>query len=94
MTTITQRADHEARVSLPLSFADSTVLIEQISDMEVRIRKIQATSEEAIRFTEESRSPLSDRDRDLFLALLDNPPPASETLKRAVRKCRGNQFQG
>jgi hypothetical protein len=31
-------------------------------------------------------SPLSDRDRDLFLSLLDNPPEPNEALKNAMRK--------
>jgi hypothetical protein len=86
MATITRTTDRKARVTLPASFADSTVIIEQISDTEIRIRKAQVIPEDEVRFAEESRHPLSDRDRDLFLALLDNPPPPSESLKKAARK--------
>ena len=43
-----------------------------------------------VRFLEESSAPLSDRDRDLFLSLLDNPPPANEALKKAARKHKGH----
>lgn len=90
MTTITRTTDSKARVCLPQSFADSTVIIELVSDTEVRIRKAQVIPEDEIRFAEESGRPLSDRDRDLFLALLDSPPPATEPLKKAARKHKGH----
>lgn len=32
--------------------------------------------------------PLSDTDRDLFLAALENPPPPTEALKRAMAAAR------
>jgi hypothetical protein len=86
MTTLTRTTDRKARVSLPQSFANATVIIEQVSDTEVRIRKAQVIPEDEIRFAEESSTPLSDRDRDLFLSLLDNPPPAKPSLKKAARK--------
>jgi hypothetical protein len=86
MAPLTRTTDRKARVSLPQSFANSTVLIEQISDTELRIRKAQVIPEDELRFTEESSRPLSDRDRDLFLALLENPPPANEALKEAIRE--------
>ena len=50
MATLTRTTDRKARVSLPQSFADSTVIIEQISDTEVRIRKAQVIPEDEIRF--------------------------------------------
>jgi hypothetical protein len=71
-------------VSLPQSFANVTVLIEQISDIELRIRKAQVTPEDEVPFREETAIPLSDRDRDLFLSLLDNPPPTKDALKKAA----------
>jgi hypothetical protein len=86
MAPLTRTTDRKARVSLPQAFANATVLIEQISDTELRIRKAQVIPEDEIPFAEESSPPLSDRDRDLFLALLDNPPPANEALKKAARK--------
>ncbi len=80
--------DKKARVSLPGEFANATVVIEKVSDTELRIRKAQVVPEDEYRFPEESVTPLSDRDRDLFLALLDNPPAANEALRRASAKYR------
>jgi uncharacterized protein (DUF1778 family) len=62
------------------------VIIDQVSDTEVRIRKAVVIPEAEVRFYEETATPLSDRDRDLFLDLLDYPPAASAALKRAMRK--------
>jgi hypothetical protein len=90
MTTLTRTTDQKARVSLPKSFANATILIEVVSDTELRIRKAHVIPEDEIRFTEESATPLSDRDRDLFLSLLDNPPPANEALKKAAARHKKN----
>ncbi len=86
MKTITRTTDQKARISLPKTFANSTVIIEQISETEVRIRKAQVVPEDEVRFAEEFAAPLSDGDRDLFLSLLDNPPPPNEALKRAAAR--------
>jgi uncharacterized protein (DUF1778 family) len=77
-------------LSLPQSFANATVLIEEISDTELRIRKAQVIPEDEIRFAEEVSTALSDRDRDLFLSLLDHPPPPTPALKKAARKHKAN----
>jgi Protein of unknown function (DUF1778) len=90
MAALTRTTDKKARVSLPQSFANATVIIEQVSDTEIRIRKAQVIPEDEIRFAEESATTLSDRDRDLFLSLLDNPPPANPALKKAARKHKGH----
>ncbi len=90
MAMLTRTTDRKARVSLPSSFANATVIIEQISDTELRIRKAQVIPEDEIRFAEESPTILSDRDRDLFLSLLENPPPANRNLKKAARKHKGH----
>lgn len=90
MATLTRTTDRKARVSLPPSFANATVIIEVVSDTEVRIRKAQVIPEDEIRFAEELSTPLSDRDRDRFLSLLDNPPPATPILKKAARKLNGH----
>jgi hypothetical protein len=90
VATLTRTTDETARVHLPESFANATVLIEQISDTELRIRKVQSIPEDDIRFVEESPITLSDRDRDLFLSLLDNSPPATPALKKAASKHKGN----
>jgi hypothetical protein len=86
VATETRTTDKKARVCLPKAFADCTVIIEQVSDTEVRIRKARVIPEDEIRFYEETREPLSDRDRDAFLALLENPPPPNEALRRAFAR--------
>ncbi|HEV3257397.1 MAG TPA: hypothetical protein VG013_10990 [Gemmataceae bacterium] len=84
MTAITRTTDPKGRVSLPKAFANTTVVIEQISDTELRVRKAQIIPEDELRFYEEAAPALSNRDRDLFLTLLDNPPPANEALRQAA----------
>lgn len=86
MSTLTRTTDRKARVSLPSSFANATVLIEQVSETELRIRKAQVIPEDELPFREESATLLSDQDRDRFLDLLDNPPRANEALKKAATK--------
>ncbi len=85
---LTRTTDRKARVSLPASFANATVLIEQVSDTELRIRKAQVIPEDEVPFREESVTTLSERDRDLFLSLLDDPPSPSDALKQAMAKKR------
>lgn len=86
MAIETRTTDKKARVCLPKTFANATVIIEQVSETEVRIRKAKVLPEDEIRFYEESLSPLSDRDRDIFLSLLDQPPRANRALRRAAAK--------
>ncbi len=86
MAPETRTTDAKARVTLPRTFANATVIIEQVSETEVRVRKAKVIPEEEFRFPEESIVPLSDRDRDLFLSLLNNPPPANAALRRAAKK--------
>ena len=86
MNILTRNTDPKGRVSLPKAFANATVIIEQVSGTELRIRKAQVIPEDDIRFREEVSMPLSDRDRDIFLALLENPPPPNEALKKRVAK--------
>jgi hypothetical protein len=86
MAIETRTTDAKARVTLPKAFANSTVVIEQVSDSEVRIRKARVIPEDEIRFYEETATPLSNRDRDRFLELLDNPPRPNAALRRAAEK--------
>jgi uncharacterized protein (DUF1778 family) len=88
MTITTRTTDQKARVSLPKSFANATVIIEQVSETEVRIRKAKVIAEDEIPFYEQSVRPLSDRDRDLFLSLLDDPPRPNRALRKAAAKHR------
>ncbi len=80
----TKSTDSRGRISLPKAFANARVIIDQISDTELRIRKAEVILEADVRFREESTAALSDRDRDRFLDLLDNPPVANPALKRAA----------
>jgi hypothetical protein len=82
----TRTTDSKGRVKLPDSFANSTVVVEQVGDTEVRVRLAKTIPVDEIRFVEESLTPLSDRDRDAFLSLLDNPPPPNEALKKAIKR--------
>jgi hypothetical protein len=94
VTIRTHTTDEKARINLPRNFANSTVLVEQISDTELRIRKARVIPEDDLPFVEEAMPPLSDRDRDVFLALLDNPPPPSDALRRLLTSGHGGQTQG
>ena len=81
-------ADAEARVVLPASFANAMLIIEQLSDVEVRIRKADATCADETQFAEERMTVFSDRDRDRFLELLENPPEPNTALCRALAEHR------
>jgi hypothetical protein len=86
MDVETRSTDSKGRICLPKAFANATVIIDQVSDTEVRIRKAVVIPEAEVRFYEETATPLSDRDRDRFLDLLDNPPAATAALTGAMRK--------
>jgi hypothetical protein len=82
-----RESDGKGRITLPKGFANSTLLVEVVSDKELVIRKAKvvplADDEEdlpPLPFV----APLSDEDRDLFIAVLDNPPPPTDSLKRAL----------
>lgn len=68
VTILTCTTDAKARITLPKHFANSTVLVEQVSETELRIRKARVIPEDDLPFIEEAAAPLSDRDRDVFLA--------------------------
>jgi hypothetical protein len=57
-----------------------------MSDNEFRIRKAKVIPDDQIRFNEESSRPLSNRDRDIFLALLDKAPAANRAFRQAAAK--------
>lgn len=80
----TRSTDAKGRVSLPKAFANATVIIEQVSDTEIRIRKAVVIPEDEVLFREETSISLSDADRDRFLELLENPPAPNARLKRAA----------
>ncbi|MEZ6153828.1 MAG: hypothetical protein R3C09_27345 [Pirellulaceae bacterium] len=84
--TQTRTTDSKARLILPKSFANSTVIVEHISDTEIRVRKARMVAEDDLRFCKESAAPLSDRDRDRFLKLLAKPAAPTAALEKAVER--------
>lgn len=88
MLTETRTTDAKGRVALPKGFAKATVVIERISDTELRVRKAQVIPEDELTFSEEARNPLSARDRETVVQLLDHPPKPSATLKQAMKRYR------
>lgn len=86
MTPETRTTDAKARLVLPRSFANATVIIEQVSETELRVRRARVVAEDELPFTEETSTPLSDRDRDRFLAILAHPPAPTPALKKAAAR--------
>lgn len=78
--------DAKGRLTLPMAFANATVIVEHVSESEVRIRLAKTVAEEGLPFVEESITRLSDRDRDRFLELLADPPAPTPALKRAAAR--------
>jgi hypothetical protein len=89
MPSVTPRfTDKKARLILPARFANSAVLIEEVSETELRVRKAVILPEDEAPFTEEHRAPLSDEDRDFVLSLLASPAKANADLKKAAKQHR------
>ena len=71
MRTLTPKfTDKKGRLILPPRFANSAVLIEEISDTELRVRKAAIVPEDELPFSEEHRRALPDKDRDFGFAAL------------------------
>lgn len=81
-----QAVDERGWVQLPKEFAGTTVQVEATSDTELRIRKAVVIPASALPLMEDHLKPLSDRDRDLFLGLLDNPPKPTAAFRAAAKK--------
>jgi hypothetical protein len=80
----TRSTDAKGRVSLPKAFANATVIIEQVSENELRIRRARVIPEDEIRFPEESPIVLSEQERERFLQALDHPPEPNAALRRLM----------
>ncbi len=76
--------DAKGRVSLPKAFANATVIIEQVNENELRIRKARVVPEDEMRFVEEAPIVLSDEERARFLRALDHPPKPNAALRRLM----------
>jgi uncharacterized protein (DUF1778 family) len=71
---------------LPKAFA--TVIVEHVSETELRVRRAKVIAKDELPFAEETAPALSDRDRDCFLELLANPPAPTPALKKAAARHR------
>jgi hypothetical protein len=91
MKTETRTTDAKARLVLPKSFANSTVIIELVSETELRVRRAKTVPVDDLPFAEESSSPLSDKDRDRFLHLLAKPPAPNAALRAAATRHKGRR---
>lgn len=83
--------DSKARLTLPRSFANSTLLLEIRGDNEIVIRKAKVVPLEE---GEPIRLTLSERDWDAFVAALENPPEPSESLKKLMRLTKPKKAGG
>ena len=84
MALETGSTDAKGRVNLPKAFANATVIIEQVSENELRIRRARVIPEEEVRFSEEAPIVLSDGERERFLQALDHPPKPNAALRRLM----------
>jgi hypothetical protein len=80
--------DAKSRLLLPKEFANATVTVERVGENEIRIRKAVVVPVDEFPFIEDQLKPLSDRDRDLFLSLLDNPPEPTPAFLKAAKRYR------
>ncbi len=84
MSVETRLTDAKGRVCLPKAFANATVLIEQVNENELRIRKARVIPEDDLRLPEEAPIVLSDPERQRFLEALDHPPKPNAALRRLM----------
>jgi hypothetical protein len=80
----TRSTDAKGRVRLPKTFANAKVIILQLNENELRIRKTRVIPEDEICFSEEATVMLSDDERERFLDALDNPPKPNAALRRLM----------
>jgi hypothetical protein len=80
--------DSKARLTLPKAFANSTLLLEVRSDVEIVIRKAQVVplAPGGELQPDSSPAPLSAADWELFMSVLDNPPPLPDKLKEEIAR--------
>lgn len=91
MDSETRTTDAKGRLVLPKGFANATVIVERVSDSEIRVRRAMVVAENEVPFIEETARPLSDRDRDRFLELLATPPGPTSPLVAAAGRHRARR---
>lgn len=94
-TTEIRESDGKGRITLPKGFANATLLVEVVNDAKIVIQRAKVVPVSA---GDDEKlpplpyvAPLSDADRDLFLAVLDNPPAPTDSLKRALAAAKAQQ---
>ncbi len=80
----TRSTDAKGRVSLPKGFANSTVIIEEVSENELRIRKARVIPEDELPFAEVAPIVLSEGERARFLKALEQPPKPNAAMRRLM----------
>jgi hypothetical protein len=80
--------DANGRLLLSKEFANTTVTVERVGENEIRIRKAVVVPADEFPFIEDQLKPLSDRDRDLFLQLIENPPEPTPAFLNAAELYR------
>ncbi len=86
----TRTADAKGRVLLSNALANATLLVEQVSDTEYRVRLAKTVPVDDLLFREEVPTVLSDEERDWFIQLLDNPPPPTPALQKLLTDDRND----
>ena len=89
MPAIEKRTTHPARLNFRLPSEikeriEDAALVSGVTVTDFAINALADTAEEVLE--KHNTRKLSNRDRDIFLAMLENPPEPNEALKKAVRK--------
>ncbi len=89
MPTIEKQTNQAARLNFRLppeikERIENAALISGVTVTDFAINALANTAEEVLE-KHQSRV-LSDRDREIFLAMLENPPEPNEALKKAVKE--------
>lgn len=84
---LTVDASGRVMLTLPAEFAGARLTVERIGSAELRLRIVGAVAEETspAEADDDRLKPLSDRDRDFLLDLMENPPEPSPALIKAMQ---------
>ena len=83
MTTLTREADAEGRITLPERFANATLIIEQVSDSEIHIRRLGVDPDDELILPEQPPIFLTASEWESFVTRLDDP--SARTRRWSVR---------